>query len=102
MQRILGAPEKYLGFWIGCMAFVFFYFLLCFIYEFGDSNPFELDTLNAISEEGGLFYVSLVLVVILVSAHGWLVWVDTDPGMVMNRQSSFDEVIFYCINLNDS
>jgi hypothetical protein len=88
----LGAPEKYVGFWIGSIAVVFLYFLLCFIYEFADSNPLQLDALNAISKEGPLFYVTVILVVVLVTAHGWLVWVDTNPGMVLNRQSSFDEV----------
>jgi hypothetical protein len=86
----LGAPEKYLGFWIGSMSVAILYFVCNIVKEVYHTNSLQLRGLNAIDNDSHLFWISVFFLVLVLAIHTYVVWISPDPGMIQTRESDFD------------
>ena len=89
-QELLGAQEKYVGFYMGCMAAYSLYFLACIVSYVSDSKVLHGD--DVIRHDSTLFIV--VCVCYMSAQLFWvaIVWIWPDPGMVDTRDHDFEEV----------
>jgi hypothetical protein len=112
-QQIIGAPEKYIGFWLGnILAFSYFY-LSAIVYAssskssdgddeetddhsaFQDKhrNPTQIAGLNYALKDPLLFWWTLVFLVITLVSWTMIVFIFPDPGIVDTRDRDFFEVM---------
>lgn len=117
-QQILGAPEKYIGFWLGNILAYLYYYLSVIVYTYknndddndnnninienddhsafqsGSRNPTHIAGLNCLKKDPTLFWTTLVFLFITLVAWLMIVWIFPDPGIVDTRESDFFEVLF--------
>jgi hypothetical protein len=98
IQRLLGAPEKYIGLWMGTIANVFAYFICTFCYEYNGTNVLELRGLDSLAEDRTLFWISFGVNLFLVFVHIRVIWTHTDPGIVSTRETDFEEVAYMLVD----
>lgn len=113
-QQILGAPEKYIGFWLGnILAYLYFYLSVIVYTYYNDNNeddnvsnnddhsayqshsrnPTHIAGLNCLKKDPSLFCATLVFLFITFIAWLMIVWIFPDPGIVDTRERDFFEVM---------
>jgi hypothetical protein len=111
-QQIIGAPEKYIGFWLGnIMAFTYYYLsALAYAYHSRHNNndddtddhsaystqnrnPNHLAGLNCALKDPVLFWWTLILLAVTLISWLMIVWIFPDPGLVDTREKDFFEVM---------
>mmetsp|Transcript_8952 Transcript_8952/g.13456 ORF Transcript_8952/g.13456 Transcript_8952/m.13456 type:complete len:728 (-) Transcript_8952:148-2331(-) len=104
-QQVVGAPEKYVGFWVGNVAAFLFYFFCCMAYRYSSEDDDEgtfkgaarnsqgLAGLDCLTEDPALFWTALLSLAVTIVLWVVVVWIRTDPGMVDTRADDFDEVM---------
>lgn len=109
-QRILGAPEKYIGFWLGNILAFSYYYLSAIVYSYQSSqndddtddhsayqdkvrNPTHIAGLNCALKDPGLFWCTLIFLLITLITWTMIVWIFPDPGIVNTRENDFNEVM---------
>jgi hypothetical protein len=107
-QQVIGAPEKYIGFWFGNILAFLYYYLSAIVYasreeenrndddhsafHSTDRNPTHIAGLNCSLKDPGLFYTTLFFLAVTLTFWVMIVWVFPDPGIVDTRDRDFDEV----------
>jgi hypothetical protein len=110
-QQIIGAPEKYIGFWLGnILAFLYFYLSAIVYAAYSDENsddetddhsafqddhrnPTQIAGLNCALKDPLLFSWTLVFLFITLISWTMIVFIFPDPGIVDTRDRDFFEVM---------
>lgn len=91
------APERYMGFWMGCMATYAFYLGLSIAeYFYADSVGRHFNGLQAIGSASNFpLHFCILLFFSAATIYYWL-WIEVfspDPGIVDTRYEDFDEIM---------